>query len=153
MMLTVTPLQYHSVEVSPEGIGEREYGRRVVFVPASEIQSIAEAYGFVGERPVLQFLFGCALSIPALLYGTWFYLGTRPEYVAQHGRLNVHIQTFTAAVVLMIFAMWVTWSALKRGRYLLVTAKKDRRKLRLVGAVDPAQLADFLTQARSILKL
>ena len=152
-MWTVTPLHYLSIEVSPEGIGEREYERRVVFVPASEIQSIAEAHGFVGERPVLQFLFGCALSIPALLYGTWFYLGTRPEYVAQHGRLNVHIQTFAAAFVLMLFAVWVTGSALKRGRYLLVTAKRDRRKLRLVGTVDPAQLADFLTQARSILKL
>lgn len=152
-MWTVTPLHYLSIEVSPEGIGEREYGRRVVFVPASEIQSITEAHGFVGERPVLQFLFGSTLLLLALLVSTWLYWGTRPGYMAETGPFQMGSKILIGTVMLTAFGIWATWSALQRGRFLLVTAKRDRRKLRLVGTVDPAQLADFLAQARSILQL
>ena len=141
-----TTVSYLGVVLGDDGIAEWEVGRRVVFVPRTDVGEIRLEHGWRAERVVPRLLFGGGLLTTGL-YLAWGLL----QACWREGAVVVSPKILLAAVLLPLLGGWILASTFGRGRFLRVRlANGDRRKILFRGTGDPRQLDRFLEQARAL---
>ncbi|MDB6019806.1 MAG: hypothetical protein JWR19_4295 [Pedosphaera sp.] len=137
MIAEKTSVAYLTVKASAEGVSEVSKGRILVFVNKAEIERIELSSGSGAENPVLQLVLGILLTA----------LGASAVVPICLGN-GLMLRYGLGFIFFGLVGVWMIFEALQKRTYLLVSTRKDRRKLFFKGKVDAKQLAEFLDAAQ-----
>ena len=130
---------YLNLEISEKGISELSGGRRIVFIPREEIQSIEVRFGSNAERPLLQIIAGIILT--ALGCAGAVMIFDNPGRGLRWG---------LGFIIFGGLGIWMLWEAIHKSHYLLVITRNDRRKLVFKGRWAASDFDQFTQDATSL---
>jgi hypothetical protein len=132
-------ITFLNVKISGEGVSGFHRGKRTVFVPKEQIQSIEARFGSHAERPVVQLVFGIVLTSLGII-GVVF--------MARAGvagfRWGLGFIFFGALGIFCLYEVMI------RGYYLRIVFANDTRKIVFEGVVRRAELSGFIMQAAQL---
>lgn len=129
-------VSYLNIVISENGLSEFSHGKRLIFIPKEQIQSVEIKFGARAERPLVQMIFGI------LLAG----LGTVGLSVVLTGGLR-GLRWGLGFIVFGGLGVFCLYEALKKGYYLQIISTNDTRKLQFSGTIQKAELSQFVEQA------
>jgi hypothetical protein len=150
MSATPAPLSFCNVEVSPEGLVERDGRRRLASIPRQEIESVALGDGLVAERLILQLVVAAAL----VFAGGYLFSGIVRKVIFDSGPM-IGSRIGAIGFFLLCFGVAALASSLRRGPHLRVTTRRGVRKLifRRDRYYDARQASAFVDDVRRILSI
>jgi hypothetical protein len=132
------PIRHVSLELAQDGVAELAHGRRAAFVARGAVRGLAVRHGFTAERPLATGI-GAALALAA---------GGAVMWPALVGSVVMEKRyAITGGGLLLCIGVMFLWTLLHRSTYLEVTTERERRKLRLRGRFDAAELRGALGEA------
>jgi hypothetical protein len=129
-------VSYLNIMISEKGLSEFSHGKRLIFIPKEQVQSIEIKFGTRAERPLMQMILGVLLAGLGIV-GFSFVLT---------GGLR-GLRWGLGFIVFGGLGVFCLYEALKKGYYLQIISTNDTRKLVFSGAVQKAELSQFLTKA------
>jgi hypothetical protein len=150
MTATPAPLSFCNVEVSPEGLVERDGSRRLASIPRHEIESVALGDGLIAERLLLQLVVAAGL----VCAGGYLFSGVVRRIIFDSGPMTGS-RVGAIGFFVLCFGVAALASSLRRGPHLRVTTRRGVRKLcfRRDRYYDAQQASAFVDDARRILSL
>jgi hypothetical protein len=150
MSATPAPVSFCSVEVSTEGLVERDGTRRLASIPRQEIESVGLGDGFVAERPILQLVVAAAL----VFAGAYLFAGIIRRVIFDSGPM-IGSRIGAIGFFVLCFGVGALVSSLRRGPHLRVTTRRGVRKLtfRRDRNYDARQASAFVDDVRRILSI
>ncbi len=130
------PSSYLNIVISEKGLSEFSGGRRIIFIPKEQVQSIEVRFGPQAERPLIQGIFGF------LLVG----LGCVGLLLMFAGGLY-GLRWGLGFIVFGGLGGYSLYETFKKGHYLQVICSNDTRKLVFRGAIQKAEFSKFLQTA------
>ena len=132
-----------NIEISETGISEYERDRKIITIPAENIDRVLIKYGFSEERPIISVLVGLVLLIPGTGFGLLplikiFLRMLRGELI--YG--NLWIMAF--ALPLILIGLLYIKNAFRYGYYLKITNDGKYRKLPFGKSVNETDVYKFV---------
>jgi hypothetical protein len=130
-------LSFLNITASEKGLSEFNGGRRIIFIPKKQIQSIEFKSGSLAERPLAQAIFGLLL-LTALGFAGIYLLIENSVYGLRWG---LGFLLFGGLGGFMLY------EALRKGYFFQVTSSNDSRKLVVKGKIRKEDLSEFINGA------
>lgn len=134
-------IQLGNVRIGVDGAFEMDETRPLVSVPRADIVRIEGLHTVGGERPLVTLVIGLALLGVAVMPVMAL------VNVFRHG--GTYYAEWIAAVACVIPAVWLIRLSVHRQWVLVVTTRRDRRKLLFLKPVSQVEVDAFIAQARS----
>ena len=133
-------IQLGDVRLGAEGAFEMDETRPLVSVPRADIVRIEGVHTVGGERPLVTLVIGLALLAVAVV----------PIVALVDVLLNggTYYAEWIAAIACVIPAVWLIRLSVRRQWVLVVTTRRDRRKLLFPKSVSHVEVDAFIAQAR-----
>jgi hypothetical protein len=135
-------IQLGNVRVGVDGAAEMDEHRRLVDIPRADIVRVDGVYTVGGERPAVTLIIGLALVAFAIVP-----IATLIDVFRRGG--TYYIEWAAAAVGALLIAAWLIHLSVRRRWVLLVTTRRDRRKLLFPKDVTQVDVEAFVAQAKA----
>ena len=133
------PLSYLNLAISEKGLSEFSGGRRIIFIPKDEVQSIEIKFGSSAERPLMQAIAGFVLLGLGWLELALVFMGGLKGL-----RWGLGFVVFGGLGVLCLYETF------KKNHYLWVICRNDKRKLVFKGAFQETEFSKFINDATKL---
>lgn len=135
-------IRFEGVEATSTGIFELDEGVRALFIARGTIGRCAIRSGFVAERTV----FGAVVGVGLAILGAILVVGMFGQFDRTPDRGTAAFAV-GGGVMAGLGAMMLRHS-IRRGLYLELETTSGVRKLAIGKAIDPTEVATFVTRAR-----
>jgi len=129
-----------SVRITAEDVAEVADGTAVVLVQKSGITGIEMKRALAAERPIPQFLFGLALTIPGFFFSRVLW-----SWLLFDGTLHVEITLWF--ILFVPVGLWLAFSAFRKRVLLHVHTERDHRKIVFKGRHTSEELRSLAAKA------
>lgn len=136
-------MQLGRVRVGPDGAGEVDGPRHLVFVPREQIVQIESIRAVGGERPIITLILGIALIAFSVL--------PLIALVNVFQRGGMYHASWIAGIACVIPGIWLVELSVRKRWVLLVTTHRGTRKLLFPRGTTESEAGMFTASARSVL--
>jgi len=139
-------LEYLNISVDDTGLCEYEADKRLVWLPANEVNSLSVGYGHILRFPALAFLLGIALMLSGVIFGL-YPLIKLIFYNQNYGFL--FLKGFGLFTFNIPLGYWLARTSLRKSNFILVGTTKGPVKLKVKGEIDEDSLNRFLFNVKN----